>query len=187
MSVLSDYDIKLGQQNGPHFSGFRITPWNEGRVQPASYDVAMGRQYRVFKNTYHGVIDLHRIPDDLTELISSDRMILHPGEFMLGITEEDVHLGPNLVARLEGKSSLGRVGLVIHSTAGWIDPGFHGKVTLEMSNNGRIPLVLHAGMLIGQLAFMTMTSPAVRPYGHPTLNSKYQGDQEPSASRYSDG
>ena len=175
MSVLSDVDIRDWHQ-----VEFEIDPFDPARIQPASYDVALGHQFRVFKHTRHSQIDPADIPDDLTELVSTSRFILHPGEFVLAVTRERITLHERVVARLEGKSSLGRIGLVIHSTAGWIDPGFEGTVTMEISSNSRLPILLRPGMLIGQLAFMLLSSPCLKPYGSDGLGSKYQGQVEPT-------
>ena len=177
MSVLSDRDIR-----GHHQIEFEIDPFDIARVQPASYDVALGHQFRVFKHTQHSFIDPRDIPEDLTELVTrtKDHFVLHPGEFILGQTLERVKLYERVVARLEGKSSLGRIGLVIHSTAGWIDPGFEGTVTMEISSNSKLPIILTPGMLIGQLAFMLLSSPCVKPYGSEGLGSKFQGQTEPT-------
>lgn len=178
MSVLCDRDIRaaFAQQK------MDIDPWDYGRVQPASYDVALGHQFRVFKHTQHPFIDPIDIPDDLTELVirSKGHFVLHPDEFVLAQTLECVTIGDELVARLEGKSSLGRIGLVIHSTAGWIDPGFTGTVTMEISSNSRLPILLKPGMLIGQLAFMSLSSRCEKPYGSEGLGSKFQGQTEPT-------
>jgi dCTP deaminase len=178
MSVLCDRDI----QNAFEMDWIRITPFEYDRVQPASYDVALGHQFRVFKHTDHTFIDPRDIKEDLTELVEriEGAFVLHPGEFVLGQTLEHVRIGDEFVARLEGKSSLGRIGLVIHSTAGWIDPGFEGTVTMEISSNSRLPILLRPGMLIGQLAFMSLSSPCEKPYGSPGLGSKFQGQFEPT-------
>lgn len=187
MTVLSDGDIHVGQQNGPGFGGFSVTPFLPERVQPASYDVALGNRFRYFKRSVAAAIDPLDLADNLTgltEVEPGEPFVLHPGDFALGSTQERVHIGPTIVARIEGKSSLGRLGLVIHATAGWIDPGFEGVVTLELSNQAPLPIKLWPGMLIAQVAFMRLSSMAIRPYGSPGLGSKYQGDAEPVASRY---
>ena len=164
-----------------------VEPYDESLVQPSSIDVRVAGQFRVFHNNRRPFIDVREPIDDLTELVEIDEgspFILHPGEFVLGSTLERVGLPDNLVARLEGKSSLGRLGLLIHSTAGFIDPGWDGTVTLELSNVARLPITIHLGMKIGQLSFMALDKPAERPYGHPALGSKYQGQTGPVDSRY---
>ncbi len=155
-------------------------------VQPASIDVRLDRQFRVFENHRHACIDPAREQDDLTRLVEvpdGEAFVLHPGEFVLGSTLERVLLPDTLAARLEGKSSLGRLGLITHSTAGFIDPGFEGHVTLELSNLANLPIKLWPGMKIGQLAVMKLSSPAERPYGSEGLGSRYQGQAGPTASR----
>ena len=178
MSVLCDRDIREAFEE----QKINITPFEYDRVQPASYDVALGADFRVFDSSEYPYIDPGAIPDDLTKLVTRHKgtFVLHPGEFVLGRTAEYVRVGNEHVARLEGKSSLGRIGLVIHSTAGWIDPGFEGTVTMEISSNSRLPILLRPGMLIGQLAFMALSSPCEKPYGSPGLGSKFQGQFEPT-------
>lgn len=164
-----------------------IDPYDPERVQPSSYDVCVGDAFRVFHNARHPFIDVREPLDDLTELVvvpEGERFILHPGEFVLGTTHERVTLPDDLVARLEGKSSLGRLGLLIHSTAGFVDPGFSGRVTLELSNVANLPIAIYPGMKIGQISFQTMTTPADKPYGSGDLGSKYQGQDGPTPSRY---
>ena len=156
-------------------------------VQPSSVDVRLDRYFRLFDNHKYAVIDPAEEQPELTRLIEVDAeegFILHPGEFVLGSTYEQVRLPDDIAARLEGKSSLGRLGLLTHSTAGFIDPGFEGHVTLELSNVATLPIRLWPGMKIGQLSFLQMDAPAERPYGHPALGSKYQGQSGPVASRY---
>jgi dCTP deaminase len=163
-----------------------IGPLNPEQVQPASVDVRLARDFRVFRSDVVGAIDPYET-DDLTELVGIPEgcpFVLHPGEFVLGCTVEAFRLPARLVARVEGKSSLGRLGLVIHSTAGFIDPGFRGQITLELSNVAPRPILLWPGMRVGQVAFSLLDQPAVRPYGHPSLGSKYQGQSGPVASRY---
>lgn len=184
MTVLSDLSIRTAHLNG----SLGITPFDESRIQPASYDVALDGKFRIFQQSSFYLINPRAPHAGLTTLIdigdSPSGFILHPGQFALGQTEEYVEIPDWLCARIEGKSSLGRLGLVIHSTAGWIDPGFNGTVTLELGNVSPLPIMLVKGMLIGQIAFMALTTMAERPYGSPGLNSKYQGDREPAASRY---
>jgi dCTP deaminase len=164
-----------------------IDPFDDELVQPSSVDVRVDRFFRVFRNARYPYIDVKRPMEDLTELVEIDGdepFILHPGEFVLGSTLERVTLPDDLVARLEGKSSLGRLGLLIHSTAGFIDPGWDGHVTLELSNVANLPITIYVGMKIGQLSFVQMTEPADTPYGAATLGSKYKGQTGPTPSRY---
>ena len=156
-------------------------------MQPSSLDVRVDRFFRVFRNSRYPFIDVKTQQEDLTELVEVDHdeaFILHPGEFVLGSTLERVTLPDDLVARLEGKSSLGRLGLLIHSTAGFIDPGWDGHVTLELSNVANLPITIYHRMKIGQLSFVQMTEPAEHPYGSGELGSKYQGQEGPTPSRY---
>jgi dCTP deaminase len=165
-----------------------IDPYDEALLQPSSVDVRVDRYFRVFHNARYPYIDVKEPQDALTEEveISDDGrpFILHPGEFVLGSTLERVRLPDDLVARLEGKSSLGRLGLLIHSTAGFIDPGWDGHVTLELSNVANLPITIYHRMKIGQISFMQMTEPASAPYGSSVLGSKYQGQRGPTPSRY---
>ena len=164
-----------------------IDPYDAALMQPASLDVRVDRFFRVFRNNRYPYIDVKREQDGLTELVEvddGDPFILHPGEFVLGSTLERVTLPDDLVARLEGKSSLGRLGLLIHSTAGFIDPGWDGHVTLELSNVANLPITIYYGMPIGQLSFVLLTEPAETPYGADKLGSKYQGQRGPTPSRY---
>ncbi len=170
-----------------------IDPLDESLIQPSSIDVRISNLFRVFRNHTRGIIDVKEDMNDLTELIeipTDERgvgdapFILHPGEFVLGSTLERVAVPDDLVARLEGKSSLGRLGLLIHSTAGFVDAGFDGHITLELANVASLPITLYPGMKIGQVSFMQMTSPAEHPYGHDTKGSKYQGQRGPTPSRY---
>jgi dCTP deaminase len=164
-----------------------IAPFDQGLVQPSSVDVRVDRYFRVFRNARYPYIDVKQEMEELTELVEigdDEPFILHPGEFVLGSTLERVTLPDDLVARLEGKSSLGRLGLLIHSTAGFIDPGWDGHVTLELSNVANLPITIYFGMKIGQLSFMQMTEPAETPYGAGTLGSKYKGQTGPTPSRY---
>jgi dCTP deaminase len=159
-----------------------IDPFDDALVQPSSVDVRVAGEFRVFHNTRRPFIDVREPSDDLTELVAigdDERFMLHPGEFVLGSTLERVALPDDLVARLEGKSSLGRLGLLIHSTAGYIDPGFEGTITLELSNVARLPISIHPGMPIGQISFLQMTTPVEAPY-----RGKYRGQRGPTASAY---
>ena len=164
-----------------------IEPYDPGLMQPSSLDVRVDTLFRVFRNSRYPFIDVKAEQEELTELVEvtgDEPFILHPGEFVLGSTLERVTLPDDLVARLEGKSSLGRLGLLIHSTAGFIDPGFDGHVTLELSNVANLPITIYPGMKIGQLSFVQMSEPAETPYGSGALGSKYQGQRGPTPSRY---
>ncbi len=164
-----------------------IDPFDPACVQPSSVDLHLDRYFRVFRNHTMGHIDVKQNLEDLTELVEhndEDPFILHPGEFVLGSTSERVALPDDLVARLEGKSSLGRLGLLIHSTAGFVDAGWDGQLTLELSNVANLPITLYPGMKIGQISFIRMTTEADRPYGSGELGSKYQGQVGPRPSRY---
>jgi dCTP deaminase len=164
-----------------------IDPYDPSLLQPSSVDVRVDRYFRVFRNNLYPFIDVKVEQEQLTEPVEisdEEPFILHPGEFVLGSTLERVKLPDDLVARLEGKSSLGRLGLLIHSTAGFIDPGWDGHVTLELSNVANLPITIYHGMKIGQLSFMELSEPASAPYGSSTLGSKYQGQRGPTASRY---
>lgn len=159
-----------------------IDPFDDALLQPSSIDVRVASQFRVFRNNRRPYIDVRHPSDDLTDLVEiggDEAFILHPGEFVLGSTRERVGLPDDLVARLEGKSSLGRLGLLIHSTAGYIDPGFAGTVTLELSNVARLPISIYAGMAIGQISFLQMTTPVDRPY-----RGKYHGQSGPTSSAF---
>lgn len=179
MSVLSDWSILKSIRD----ESIKIDPFYQNRIQPTSYDVSLGREFRIF-NRNCAVIDTKDVDPELTQLTEAAKMVLMPNDFILASTEEYIELGDRTVARLEGKSSLGRLGLVVHSTAGWIDPGFKGNITLELSNNSPLPLILYAGMLIGQLAFMTVTTPVSKPYGSEGLNSRYQNSKGTIESRF---
>ena len=164
-----------------------IDPFDVAFVQPSSIDVRLDSMFRVFRNHTAGVIDVKLDMRDLTEIVElapDGVFMLHPGEFVLGSTLERVTVPDELVARIEGKSSLGRLGLLIHSTAGFIDAGFDGHVTLELANVASLPITLYPGMKIGQISFMTMTTPAEHPYGSGAKGSKYQGQRGPTPSRY---
>ncbi|MBI4496994.1 MAG: dCTP deaminase [Chloroflexi bacterium] len=181
--VLSDRSIREEIAKGT----LVIEPLDPDCIQPASVDVHLDRKFLVFRNSRRPYIDVRQNTDDLMELVEIQGdapFILHPGEFVLGSTLESVTLPDDLVARLEGKSSLGRLGLLIHSTAGYVDPGWRGHLTLELSNVANLPITLYYGMKIGQISFLRLTSPAEFPYGSRTLGSKYQGQQEPTPSRY---
>ena len=156
-------------------------------IQPSSIDVRLSNLFRVFRNHTAGIIDVKVDQTDLTELVEVPEdsvFMLRPGEFVLGSTLERVGVPNDLVARIEGKSSLGRLGLLIHSTAGFIDAGFDGHITLELSNVANLPITIYPGMKIGQVSFMTMTTPADKPYGSGARGSKYQGQRGPTPSRY---
>jgi len=181
--ILSDRDLRTELAAGRII----IEPFDEACVQPSSIDIKVHNLFRVFRNHTAGIIDVKKDMTDLTELVDiplDGVFILHPGEFVLGSTLERVAVPNDLVARVEGKSSLGRLGLLIHSTAGFIDAGFDGHVTLELANVANLPITLYPGMKIGQISFMKMTSPAEKPYGSGAKGSKYQGQRGPTPSRY---
>jgi len=164
-----------------------IDPLDKDCIQPSSVDLHLDRYFRVFLNHTMRVIDVKEDQEELTELVEigeDDSFVLHPGEFVLGSTSERVTLPTDLVARLEGKSSLGRLGLLIHSTAGFVDAGWDGHLTLELSNVANLPIALYPGMKIGQISFLRMTTPADAPYGSASVGSKYQGQRGPTPSRY---
>ena len=181
--VLSDRTIRRLLDEGR----IGIDPYAEELLQPSSVDVRVDKIFRVFRNSRYPFIDVKQEMEELTELVEIDpeeAFILHPGEFVLGSTLERITLPDDLVARLEGKSSLGRLGLLIHSTAGFIDPGWDGHVTLELSNVANLPITIYYGMKIGQLSFVQLSEPAEHPYGTGSLGSKYQGQAGPTPSRY---
>ena len=181
--VLSDRAIRRLIEEGR----IGIDPYDPLLMQPSSLDVRVDTLFRVFRNSRYPYIDVKAEQEELTELVEvtgDEPFILHPGEFVLGSTLERVTLPDDLVARLEGKSSLGRLGLLIHSTAGFIDPGWDGHVTLELSNVANLPITIYRGMKIGQLSFVQMTEPAAVPYGASSLGSKYKGQTGPTPSRY---
>ncbi len=181
MSVLADRDIRAALQE----RRIRIDPFDEACLQPSSVDLHLDREFRVFHNHRYPYIDPREEQPDLTEVTTVDHdepFILHPGEFVLGQTLEWVELPDDIVSRLEGKSSLGRLGLLIHSTAGYVDPGWKGNLTLELSNVANLPIALYYGMRIGQISFFAMSSPVERPYGTKGLGSRYQGQSTPTAS-----
>ena len=164
-----------------------IDPWDESLVQPASVDLRLGDSFRVFHNHRTAAIDLREPPTNLTEevrLAGGEPFVIHPGEFVLGRTQEYVEIPDDVVARIEGKSSLGRLGLIVHATAGFVDPGFKGSLTLEITNLTRVPIKLYPGLLIAQLSFMGLDAPAERPYGSAELGSHYQGQLAATESRY---
>lgn len=179
--IFSDRSIREAIAEGR----IAIEPFEPSFVQPSSVDLRVDTGFRVFQNHRHPSIDPRSPQEDLTRLVDvgNEPFMLHPGEFVLGATLERVRLGVDVVARLEGKSSLGRLGLLIHSTAGFIDPGFEGAITLELSNVATLPIAIHPGMKIGQISFYQMTTAADHPYGSPELGSKYQGQSGPTPSR----
>jgi dCTP deaminase len=180
--VLSDQSIGEALASGR----LVIDPIGEEALQPASVDIRLDRQFRVFRNHRDSYIDVREPVEDLTEVetIEDDQaFVLHPGEFVLGSTLERIRLADDLVSRVEGKSSLGRLGLLVHATAGYVDPGWDGHLTMELSNVANLPIRLYYGMKIGQLSFLELTTAAEHPYGSKELNSKYQGQTGPTASR----
>ena len=181
--ILSDRSIREQLEAGR----IVIDPLDPDNIQPSSVDLRLDRYFRVFRNHTMRVIDVREDQEELTELVDigdEDAFILHPGEFVLGSTAERVALPNDLVARLEGKSSLGRLGLLIHSTAGFVDAGWDGYLTLELSNVANLPITLYPGMKIGQISFLQMTTEADIPYGSSQVGSKYQGQRGPTPSRY---
>jgi dCTP deaminase len=185
-SVLSDGTIRRLVEE----QRIKIEPWDPSMVQPASVDLKLGTSFRVFHNHRLPAIDLAQPPTGVTEHVqigADGSFVIHPGEFVLGTTVEWVELPDDVVARIEGKSSLGRLGLIVHATAGFVDPGFRGTLTLEITNLTRVPIVLWPGKPIAQLSFMTLDRPAERPYGHPELGSHYHGQVEATESRYEGG
>jgi dCTP deaminase len=180
--LLSDRDIRGEVEAGR----LRVEPWDETLVQPSSVDVRLDRYFRVFNNSQYTHIDPAVQQDELTSLVEPDGdepFVLHPGEFVLGSTLEIVTLPDDIAGRLEGKSSLGRLGLLTHSTAGFIDPGFNGHITLELSNVANLPITLWPGMKIGQLCVFRLSGPAEHPYGSAVYGSRYQGQRGPTPSR----
>ncbi|MFM8156000.1 MAG: dCTP deaminase [Actinomycetes bacterium] len=180
--LLSDRDIKAEIAAGR----VALEPYTEAMIQPSSIDVRLDRWFRVFENHKYPYIDPSQEQPDLTRMIEpegDEPFVLHPGEFVLGSTFEVVSLPDDVAGRLEGKSSLGRLGLLTHSTAGFIDPGFSGHVTLELSNVANLPIVLYPGMKIGQLCLFRLSSPAEHPYGSEKYGSRYQGQRGPTPSR----
>jgi dCTP deaminase len=181
--ILSDVDLRKSIAAGR----IGIEPFDETAIQPSSIDVRVDSLFRVFRNHTAGLIDVKQDMSGLAELVeipTDGVFMLHPGEFVLGSTLERVTVPDDLVARIDGKSSLGRLGLLIHSTAGFVDPGWDGNITLELANVASLPITIYPGMRIGQLSFMQMTSPAERPYGRGASGSKYHGQRGPTPSRY---
>ena len=180
--MLSDVDIKSSIKN----KDIEISPLVEEFIQPSSVDLRVGADFRVFENHKYSHIDPKAKQDDLTTLVTSsmeEPFVLHPGEFVLGTTFEKVSLSNKVVARLEGKSSLGRIGLLIHSTAGFVDPGFSGYLTLELSNVANLPIKIYPEMKIGQISFYYLNSPSESKYGSDIYGNKYQGQEGPTPSR----
>ncbi len=181
--LLSDRDIRAEVAEGR----IRLEPWDPAMVQPSSVDVHLDRYFRLFDNHRYPYIDPAQEQPELTRLVevgeSDDSLVLHPGEFVLGSSLEILSIADDLAARVEGKSSLGRLGLLTHATAGFVDPGFSGHVTLELSNVATLPIVLYPGMKIGQLCFFRLTSTAENPYGSNVSGSHYQDQRGPTASR----
>jgi len=182
--VLSDRTIREEIEKGR----IVIDPFDPSSMQPASVDVHLDKKllvFRTWRNPFY--IDVKQDTSDLTEAVEippDKPFYLHPGEFVLASTRESITIPDDIVGRLEGKSSLGRLGLLIHSTAGYVDPGWKGHLTLELSNVAKLPITLYCGMKIGQISFIRLTTPVDRPYGSPELRSKYQGDRGPAPSRY---
>jgi dCTP deaminase len=180
--LLSDRDILAQVEAGR----VRLDPYDAGMVQPSSIDIRLDRHFRLFDNHKYPYIDPAEEQPELTrafEVMDGEPFVLHPGEFVLGSTYEGVTLPDDIAARVEGKSSLGRLGLLTHATAGFVDPGFSGHVTLELSNVATLPIKLWPGMKIGQLCFFQLTSPSLHPYGSDATGSHYQGQRGPTASR----
>ena len=180
--LLSDRDIKAEIDAGR----VKVEPFNGAMIQPSSVDVRLDRFFRVFENHKYSVIDPSIEQPDLTREVAveaNEEFILHPGEFVLASTYEIITLPDDIAGRLEGKSSLGRLGLLTHSTAGFIDPGFSGHITLELSNVANLPVKLFPGMKIGQLCLIKLSSPAENPYGSALYGSRYQGQRGPTASK----
>ena len=181
--LLSDRDLLAEIDAG----SLSLDPFDASLIQPSSIDVRLDRYFRVFNNSRYTHIDPKVQQDDLTTLVEvdgDDAFVLHPGEFVLGSTFEGVTLSDSLAGRLEGKSSLGRLGLLTHSTAGFIDPGFSGHITLELSNVANLPITIYPDMKIGQISFFRLSTPAEVPYGAKGTKSKYQGQRGPTASRF---
>jgi dCTP deaminase len=180
--LLSDRDIRAEIEGGRVV----LDPWEPAMLQPSSIDVRLDKYFRLFDNHRYPYIDPAEDQPDLTRLVeipAGEPLILHPGEFVLGSILETVTLPDDVAARVEGKSSLGRLGLLTHATAGFVDPGFSGHVTLELSNVATLPIKLWPGMKVGQLCFFRLSSPVERPYGSDAYGSHYQGQRGPTASR----
>lgn len=181
--MLRDSSIRQAIESG-HLG---IDPYDPAMIQPASLDVRLGDSFQVFRSHRVGSIDLADPPVGLTEQVAPDdknRFTVHPGEFCLGVTQERVRIPNDMLCKIDGRSSIGRLGLLVHITAGIIDPGFEGTITLELANLTRVPIRLYPGLTIAQLTFQYLDGPAERPYGHPDLNSHYQGQSEATASRF---
>ncbi len=178
--ILSDRDILNELKKGD----LKITPFTKNSIQPSSYDLHISSKFLIFKNANTPYIDVKEDIDntEIVDVKTHGYFFLHPGEFILSSTLEYVEIPNYLVARIEGKSSLGRIGLIVHATAGFVDPGFHGTLTLEMTNLINTPIKIYTGMKISQLAFFTMTSPSKKPYGE--YNNKYNGQKDPTKSHY---
>ena len=182
MAILSDHTIREYLIDGK----IVVKPLGENCVQPASVDIRLDKHILVFRNSRRPYIDVRQDMGDMTEMevaTEEQPFMLHPGAFVLGSTLEYVEIPDDLVARLEGKSSLGRIGLLIHSTAGYVDPGWKGRLTLELSNVANLPIALYPGMKVGQISYAQLSTPTDLPYGSPGLGSKYQGQELPTASR----
>ena len=185
-SALSDGTIRSLVEAGR----IVVKPYDSGQIQPSSIDLRLGDSFRVFHNHRVTAIDLREPPDNLTEEVAiepDEPFVIHPGEFCLGRTLEWVELPDDIVARVEGKSSIGRLGLIVHATAGFVDPGWKGTLTLELNNLTRVPIKLYSGLPIAQLSFMALDQAAERPYGSPGLGSHYQGQVAATESRYEGG
>ena len=182
--ILSDRSIREVIEEGR----LVVDPFEPANIQPSSIDLRIDRFFRVFRNHTQRVIDVKENQENLTELVEvtdeDDPFILHPGEFVLASTLERVGVPDDLVGRVDGKSSLGRLGLLTHATAGFIDPGFNGHITLELSNVATLPITIYSGMKVAQISFERMTTPAEHPYGSQGRGSKYQGQRGPTPSRY---
>lgn len=184
MSVLSDRSIKKALAAGR----LGIEPLDVQAIQPASVDLRLDSVFRVFRTTSRPYVDVAQDVDDLTELVEispEEPFVIHPGSFCLGSTLETITIPNDIVARVDGKSSLGRLGLLVHATAGYVDPGWTGKLTLELSNQSQMPIALYYGMRIAQISFIELTTAVDRPYGSEELGSKYQGQTGPTPSRIS--
>ena len=184
MSVLSDRTIKKEIAAGR----LKIEPLDETAIQPASLDVRLDRGFRVFNTTSRPYVDVREPVDELTDLLEigdDEPFVIQPGTFCLASTVETITIPDDIVARVDGKSSLGRLGLLVHATAGYVDPGWTGKLTLELSNQSQMPIALYYGMRIAQISFIRLTTPVDRPYGSAELGSKYQGQTGPTPSRIS--
>ena len=182
MTVLSDRSIREEIEEGR----IAVDPLGDGAVQPASVDLSLSDSFRVFRNTSKPFVDVREPVDDLTEpvqIAADEPFVIQPGTFFLGSTLETITLPDDIVGRVDGRSSLGRLGLLVHATAGYIDPGWTGRLTLELSNQSQMPIALYQGMRIAQISFLRLSTPVDRPYGSPELGSKYQGQTGPTPSR----